>query len=1064
MRVPRINRGGRRALRAAAFGAWLTSAATLACSPPQRAFPTRPSLLDAEEVVDAAPSPAEWRYHPRKTGKLARTYELDGGGTLWISALGERWVVQPGEERAEPASSLAPEALIGALHGADGGWTFVGESGATYLSDAPLGILSLGNTPMERLARVDAGEQQLVAVSRLSELWSSADAGRSWQRVGPAGVRFSDVLAAGGFAVALQVPERVWWSADAITGWKPLDQTPFGAEALVRDEAGPVVVAALGSRRLALDSATGLRLEPLNRFVRQEAPELSAPPREGPSARALELGRAFVNDNVYLEFELGVRASSLSGRFGDRLSSASHPELSACHDAVVSGFEQWVFLACSRERGSGPRRFDFFRSRDGGRSFEREPYWSRGNAEELELAVGRDGRMLVTGLCSPNENLAGCRTHGIQMREARGGDAGAIALTSVSAPALEGNAQALAFSHDGRIAYAVARRTKSDSLFSFVATDLDAGFRAYPISELGPAGESSPHQVQALTGARGGQVSLVVGQLSGPNQLVLLNAAGRPVSVNAGPMPTAAIGAYGARALAVSRDEAWESLDAGASWESAGRLPRSPCAPSAPRCSIPVRCQDRGCAVGDALSRLGWRGQAEMGRSLVLPPGPPPAPPRRAVGTAFSCDLGGTEWKELPGVDRLPDVAQAAIGKAAWYALSSDDATAAAGLWIVDRPAPGQSAPQLRYQELLAPRERAVDLAYQALLQVEGAAALRYEIPGTPGASPTHLAKIEVVWSNLQEGSYQHGRIADAGTLLPGDFAKGDGVARRAQPDLLSIASGGIFVRVHRQPQHQQIGYYLDGKSVEEITPLSLPSAVLPKGASSEMVRLGRESVALFFVNDGATVLRARRHEQKWQFDGMTLGYASADNFAMRQSRDIAYLNGRVGIHLTTLRPGMPAEGQLFPLQPEGVVFGSALRVPTQADLQGELPRCSAEQRESSARVVAPLEPGVRRPVLIHDRVEPLRTLLTESAILHGTAETACIEAFDAEPIKDSPAPIRERALLGFELGPSWLFRVASDNARRSFRIEYRTMTCRLDPHADVPAEVFEAAGTHVGG
>jgi hypothetical protein len=1061
--MPRVTRGELRALRAAAFGAWLASSAALGCSPPSRAFPPRPSLLDTEQPVDGAPSPAEWRYHPRKTGKLSRAYELEGGGTLWVGALGERWHVEPGAERAEPASSLAPEALIGALHGTDGRWTFVGESGATYLADGPLGALSLGTAPLERLARVDAGSQQIVAVSRLSALWSSGDAGRSWQRVGPVGVRFSDVLAAGAGAMALQVPERVWWSADALGGWQPLDQAPFGAEALVRDESGPVVVAALGSRRLLVDGATGPRLEPLNRFVRQEAAELSVPPREGPSARALQLGRAFVNDSVYLELELGVKAGSLSGRFGDRLSSSSHPELSACHDAVVSGFEQWVVVACSRERGSGPRRFDFFRSRDGGRSFEREPYWGRGNAEEIELAVGSEGRLLVTGLCSPNENLAGCRTHGIQMREERGADAGAVTLSSVSAPALEGNAHALGFSHDGRIAYAVARRTKSDLLFSFVATDLDAGFRAYPISGLGPAGESSPHQVQALTAARGGQVSLVVGQHSGPNQLVLLSAEGRPISVNAGPMPTAALGAYGARALAVSRDEAWESFDAGASWESVGRLPQSPCASSAPRCSIPVRCQDRGCAVGDSLSRLGWRGQAEMGRALVPPPAPPPPPPRRAVGTAFSCDLGGTEWKELPGVDRLPDVAQAAIGKAAWYALSSDDATAAAGLWIVDRTASAQSSPKVRYQELLAPRERAPDLAYQALLQVEGAAALRYEVPGTPGASPTHLTKIEVVWSNLQEGRYEHGRIGDAGTLLPGDFSKSDGAARRAQADLLSIASGGIFVRVHRQPQHQQTSYYLDGKSVEEIPPLVLPSA-LPKGTSSEMVRLGRESVALFFVNDGATVLRARRHEQRWQFDAMTLGYAHADSFVLRQSRDIAYLNGRVGIHLTTLRPGAPTEGLLFPVQPEGVVFGNALRVPTQADLQGELPRCSAEQRENSPRLVAPFEPGARRPVLIHDRVEPLRTLLTDSAIVHGTADKPCVEAFDAEPIKTSPSPVRERALLGFDAGPSWLFRVASDNARRSFRIEYRTMTCRLDPHADVPAEVFEAAGTHLGG
>ena len=57
----------------------------------------------------------------------------------------------------------------------------------------------------------------------------------------------------------------------------------------------------------------------------------------------------------------------------------------------------------------------------------------------------------------------------------------------------------------------------------------------------------------------------------------------------------------------------------------------------------------------------------------------------------------------------------------------------------------------------------------------------------------------------------------------------------------------------------------------------------------------------------------------------------------------------------------------------------------------------------------------------------------------------------------------RERALLSAD-GPSWLFRMASDNARRDVRVEYRTMKCSLDSGLEIPPEVFELSGTHVEG
>jgi hypothetical protein len=90
---------------------------------------------------------------------------------------------------------------------------------------------------------------------------------------------------------------------------------------------------------------------------------------------------------------------------------------------------------------------------------------------------------------------------------------------------------------------------------------------------------------------------------------------------------------------------------------------------------------------------------------------------------------------------------------------------------------------------------------------------------------------------------------------------------------------------------------------------------------------------------------------------------------------------------------------------------------------------------------------------------------LSDAAVLFGTPDAACAQAFDTEPVKTSlsPASARERVLLSAD-GPSWLFRVAPDNARRDVRIEYRTMKCSVDGGVVVPPEVYDLPGTHIAG
>jgi hypothetical protein len=434
----------------------------------------------------------------------------------------------------------------------------------------------------------------------------------------------------------------------------------------------------------------------------------------------------------------------------------------------------------------------------------------------------------------------------------------------------------------------------------------------------------------------------------------------------------------------------------------------------------------------------------------------------RALSGGYGCELSRTEWAELRGVDRLPDAAQAAIGKTDWFALATDDSTAAAGLFLAGgSPAPDNRAPVVRYSELLAGSPQAAQLAFYATLQVEGGAALRFRVPSSSSGAAASIAQVEVAWENLFEGQRRRASLPDAGPLRAGDVTKGDGVARRAQPDLVSISSGGIFVRLHRQPQQDQPTYFLDGVHVERVPALAW-SLTPVKDASFEMARLGGESVHLAFVDRGATVVRARRGADAWQFDALAFGYADPESFALEQHRDIAYVGGRAAVLSSSRRADGSAQSQLFPLRPDGPVLGEPLAVPTQRDLADALTPCTPRQRADTARVVVPWYPGRRRPLVVHDAVEPLRVFLTDDAVLHGTPEHPCVAALDADPVRltSSGGSARERALL-FPDGSSWLFRLATvDGGRREARVEYRSMSCRPDPNLEPPPEVYELPGT----
>jgi hypothetical protein len=219
-------------------------------------------------------------------------------------------------------------------------------------------------------------------------------------------------------------------------------------------------------------------------------------------------------------------------------------------------------------------------------------------------------------------------------------------------------------------------------------------------------------------------------------------------------------------------------------------------------------------------------------------------------------------------------------------------------------------------------------------------------------------------------------------------------------------------------------------------------------------------------AGNGAAIVRARRAGERWSFDAYATGFVEPSDFDLEAHSELAYLGNRSGLHVMAFdRSGTRHAGKLYVFRAGGPVVESPIAVPTQLDA-GERPsRCSSAQRAGTPRVVVPFQPGTRHPVLVTDPIEPVRVLLTENAVMHGTPREACVAGYDAEaiPLEGSLSHDRERALIALDdLEHAWLFRTASDARSESNGIEYRVMSCRFDATAEIPPEVYRASGTQV--
>lgn len=1046
-------------------------ASLLACSSrPQSGegrFRRLPLVADAA-LTPAYASPARLRYHPRERARALAERVLSDGRRLLVGERGERWVFDPGAGGLAAGAMLAPEPLIAGLSDGQTHW-FIGASGTSYSARGPLDAFERSSAPVEALSGVSAAGSTVIGIRQQQSLLRSADFGVTWSQVGPEPVSFVDVaLEASGTGLALAVPEAVYLTQDFGESWAPIATPTIGAlELTVALDGGIHALTPLGERRW---NAAASRFDaPVGSA---EASKFPSPPR-GPDAGALAEGRAVLSGTHYLELARAPGQEGwqlLRGPFDGRLEVLPVPRAADCKAVRLASFQTFVTFACFRGGAEATTQpVELWQSRDLGMTFERMPGRLEASLASFRFAVGADGRWIASGVCPPGNVGSGCTPSGVQVARERGvpnrastlGKQGVPSAGAPSAtPSLADVALFVGFAADGRSAYAVGRRTKTGRFALFVSRDGGKSFEPEDL-DLGQLAseeenddfvERSPGtRVEWLSAAEDGAVALSFVHY-GKRTLVVTDDRGKLLSTATPPEERALLSASGLRALAVAPKarQIWESLDGGVTWDPAQVLPIDLC-PGDEACDVPVRCSPHACVIGHEFTRIGWGRREQDDSALLLPPlRPLRGPTDRSLRTPIACTLEQAPFRALPGVFAAPSAHDAAIGAADWYAVAEDPNRASVTVYH----ARGGKLDAVR---LLEPVPRPEEYAYSVLDQIEGIAAVRFRVPeAVPGK--TKLTDVEVAWDDVLNGRVGRARLADGGEHVPGDYVVGRGRARRAEPDLVSIAEKGLYLRLHARSPGQPTLYF-DGKGVE-----SLPPVVWPRDerfpARGEMVHADGIHSPILLVGRGAAVVRARLEGGKWAYDSFSTGMIDPAAFGLAQLQSIAYVSGRAGLHLE-VQDGMGSisRAAIFPFRATGAVVDAPVAVATQRTL-GERPAaCDAEQKKSTPRVVAAVQPGTRHPVVVTDAALGPRSLVTGFAVLHGTERDPCAVAFEALSVATEGAPpSRESALILLDdLEHSVLFRVAGE--REMARIEHRHMSCRFDPTLEVPLEIRRTTG-----
>lgn len=986
-----------------------------------------------------------WRYHPRAAQPLTAQMHLSRQRTLSVSERGERWLSPlPAGEFSQAASMLAPEKLVGLHLKESSSWVFVGQSGTSYWSNSPLGAFSRTSPAPHSMLRTVVSGPHILAIGPGQHLWKSPDAGLTWKFVGPPQLHFSDLWIAGPQALALQTPEALWSSHNAGAQFFRLGTKAFGATALATDTGGrPVAVSVLGLRRL-LES---------NAAVRKPNPPALAPPIQlpsepawGPSAQALRQGRAVFHAERYTELLLQPTPLLLRGDWKRPLQPRPLPIARGCLSVQLAAFERWIYIACTRKPGRKLSPVEFFQSRDEGESFSRIGPIMQASMAQLRLTAGSAGQLVATGICPQQEAKPGCYPSGIHILTPTGPKETKKPAhwQPLYAPALQGAALAIEFADNGQHLLALGRRTKNEWLYSFSARNPQGQLMPHRLEVL----YTSSLRVESMSIEAKGTHRLVLSGVVGQTLVLHLNRDGLPLATNQAPIARASVGTWGSYALAHAGRDLWQSFNSGTDWSPVAAPRAIVCERHQSACHLPIACSSAGCVIGESVSRHGWShwGTAEPVPTIAFDTA------QAVKGTPLDlptivCDAGANPWQILPGVHRLPGATHAALGQSSLYAMAYDYERSTCGAWLF----PKKQGEKVKYESLMPAVASPENFALAPSLQVEGIAALRYPVHASSREGTPRSIQAELAWLDLQSDTYKRHVIPLPGTFLPSDYDRSRTGSHRARPALLSIASGGIFVRPHATGRTSQSTLFIDNQGSASTLPFVPWPAGLRRRGRAEMARLAGHPLHLLFVNKGATVVRATQSDRGWSFDAMTTGNPLQTAQTPPQW-DISYTPTGVALARATQFADGSSSSLVFPFQLTGSVLGHPLSTPTQRNLP-KLPKpCTAEQIHDTSRVIAAPVPGSQRTVEIRQAFEATQVFRTKAAVLFGSPDHPCLSAYEANRTSRSSRH-QERAIVTRN-GSSWLLRTPLTGRRKNGLVEY----LRLDCTWPTPANYVEKA------
>lgn len=997
---------------------WLGSMALLALTACGGAGPAthEPKL----ESTRAAAEPT-WLFHPQQAAVVLSSLELGPSERLEVDAAGSRWLVRASSS-PEAAPYGAPEPLFGVRRTSDG-FLSVGRSGAAYLSKEPLGPFVETRLPPETFVDTTLVGDTVVALGKSGSFWRSETAGREWRRADSPAFLVDVATRRDSELFAFAAPESWFSSLDAGKSWKRVETPTMAPEKLIERRDG----------RLGVSTVFGDFEWTGSQFVRASAEQRAAENRPVPpfaGASAITRGVAATSGELF--FGLARPKTDgpweiASGTIREPLTKRAEPLFDDCGEVRVVAARRFVHVLCQPRQASGVAPLlALWSSSDRGATFRHNPVVVRGLLRDVVVAAAHDGRLALSGVCSPRSNEPGCSPRGLHFLDFEAKKATPVPFVELD------RFDQLAFGARGDL-WALARRSDQHVLLYRVARERpDALSWSRDLDEdlLRGAG-AAKDEVHLFVGADESATALV--GLGGRRVLLRVDARGQLTSHGEAPSGVDVVSGFGERLGAVDSRAGlfWESTNAGLGWTKQ-KAPRALCGADVRTCRVSLFCASWGCLVGDELTRVGWgEGLAAPGAdTLERSKGAARSRPR---GAPYECRALGDVEEDLSLLEAVPSALDAGLGDVAWVQVETRPEVGAATAVHARF-----DSPRLERHELFAPLPAGRRFAFSVMGQIEGSAVLRYSLPRS--VADRMVTDVEVAWDNRIAGVLGRGRLSGEFQPEPGDFESTGLSFERARPALLSVAGRGLFLRLHSRRDRTQPVYYFENATVRSLS--SPPWPAVSGEWEDEFIRVEGKDVPVAWARSGRVVVRDNP-SKTGDFRPFLLTPLDAEARGLVVTTGLAYVGSRPALY-TLVADREETFTRAF-VAPFGVdsPFETAISSPLQEDLPPSPRPCTTEERASTPRLVTPGLLGPEHVILVTGATGASSQFRTERAVVQGRVSSPCAVAFDAESTT-SDTTTRERVLLVVGEGKvSWLFREErSPSAPR--KISARPLQCAL--------------------